>query len=88
MKVMFFQQIRASEEDLEKERGAVLEEWRNEKNSAGRLRTSHWKLLMEGSKVTGTSLIQHLECLFNDFRMIACLQPGSSLIVNTSSLIN
>lgn len=45
-------QIRASDGDLEKERGAVLEEWRQGKNSGGRSMKAHMKVLMEGSKVT------------------------------------
>lgn len=45
-------QIRASDEDLEKERGAVLEEWRKGKNSGGRSLKAHMKVLFEGSKVT------------------------------------
>lgn len=46
----FSTEIRASDEDLEKERGAVLEEWRQGKNSGGRSMKAHMKVLMEGSK--------------------------------------
>lgn len=40
-----------SAEDLEKERGAVLEEYRGGRNATGRMQDSHWALLFEGSKV-------------------------------------
>jgi predicted Zn-dependent peptidase len=40
-----------SAEDLEKERGAVLEEYRGGRNAAGRMQDSHWALLFQGSKV-------------------------------------
>jgi hypothetical protein len=40
-----------SVEDLEKERGAVLEEYRGGRNAAGRMQDSHWALLFQGSKV-------------------------------------
>lgn len=44
-------QIRVSKDDLEKERGAVMEECRGSRNAMGRLQDAHWVLLMEGSKV-------------------------------------
>jgi len=44
-------QIRVSKDDLEKERGAVMEEYRGSRNAMGRLQDAHWILLMEGSKV-------------------------------------
>jgi len=40
-----------SAEDLEKERGAVMEEYRGSRNANGRMQDSHWALLMAGSKV-------------------------------------
>ena len=43
--------VRVSAEDLEKERGAVLEEYRGGRNATGRMQDSHWALLFEGSKV-------------------------------------
>lgn len=46
----FAAHIRASDEDLAKERGAVLEEWRERKNAKGRMMEAHWKLLLEGSR--------------------------------------
>ncbi|KAG0559726.1 hypothetical protein KC19_10G125800 [Ceratodon purpureus] len=46
----FSTEIRASDEDLEKERGAVLEEWRLANNFRGRENKANWKFLMEGSK--------------------------------------
>ena len=38
-------------EDLEKERGAVMEEYRGNRNANGRMQDAHWILMMEGSKV-------------------------------------
>jgi hypothetical protein len=38
-------------EDLEKVRGAVLEEHRGGCNAAGRMQDSHWAQLFQGSKV-------------------------------------
>eukprot|EP00249_Psilotum_nudum_P022861 c28663_g1_i1 orf=451-3468(-) len=46
----FSTEIRASEEDLEKERGAVLEEYRGGRNAMGRMQEAHWILLMKDSK--------------------------------------
>lgn len=46
----FSSEVRVSAEDLEKERGAVLEEYRGGRNAAGRMQDSHWALLFEGSK--------------------------------------
>ncbi|CAI7742714.1 unnamed protein product [Closterium sp. NIES-53] len=46
----FDSEIRVSEEDVEKERGAVLEEWRERRNAMGRMQDAHWQLLMQGSK--------------------------------------
>lgn len=46
----FSSEIRASADDLEKERGAVLEEYRGGRNAAGRMQDAHWVLMMEGSK--------------------------------------
>ncbi|CAI5476047.1 unnamed protein product, partial [Closterium sp. Yama58-4] len=46
----FASEIRVSEEDVEKERGAVLEEWRERRNAMGRMQDAHWHLLMQGSK--------------------------------------
>lgn len=45
------EQIRVFAEDLEKERGAVLEEYRANRNANGRMQDAHWLLMMEGSKV-------------------------------------
>lgn len=44
-------QIRVSKDDLKKERGAVMEEYRGNRNASGRMQDAHWTLLMEGSKV-------------------------------------
>uniref|UniRef100_A0A453EXH0 Zinc protease pqqL n=1 Tax=Aegilops tauschii subsp. strangulata TaxID=200361 RepID=A0A453EXH0_AEGTS len=46
----FSSEVRVSAEDLEKERGAVLEEYRGGRNATGRMQDSHWTLLFEGSK--------------------------------------
>ncbi|KAL8124547.1 hypothetical protein AgCh_012265 [Apium graveolens] len=40
-------QIRVSSDDLEKERGAVLEEYRGTRNANGRMQEAHWALMME-----------------------------------------
>lgn len=46
----FSSEIRVSTEDLEKERGAVLEEYRGGRNASGRMQDAHWVLMFEGSK--------------------------------------
>uniref|UniRef100_A0A2P2LQ17 Putative zinc protease PqqL isoform X1 n=2 Tax=Rhizophora mucronata TaxID=61149 RepID=A0A2P2LQ17_RHIMU len=46
----FSSEIRVSKDDLEKERGAVMEEYRGHRNASGRMQDAHWALLMEGSK--------------------------------------
>ncbi|XP_010667309.2 zinc protease PQQL-like isoform X1 [Beta vulgaris subsp. vulgaris] len=46
----FSTEIRVSAEDLEKERGAVMEEYRGSRNANGRMQDSHWALMMGGSK--------------------------------------
>ncbi|KAI4350751.1 hypothetical protein L6164_005172 [Bauhinia variegata] len=46
----FSSEIRVTKDDLEKERGAVLEEYRGNRNATGRMQDAHWVLLMEGSK--------------------------------------
>lgn len=46
----FSSEVRVSAEDLEKERGAVLEEYRGGRNAAGRMQDAHWVLMFEGSK--------------------------------------
>ncbi|KAL8124501.1 hypothetical protein AgCh_012228 [Apium graveolens] len=48
--VEFSSEIRVSSDDLEKERGAVLEEYRGTRNANGRMHEAHWALMMEGSK--------------------------------------
>lgn len=45
-----------SPDDLEKERGAVMEEYRGTRNANGRMQDAHWVLMMEGSKVTFLAL--------------------------------
>lgn len=42
--------IRASDEDVERERGAVLEEWRANRTARGRAGEAHYRLLHEGSR--------------------------------------
>ncbi|XP_021276229.1 zinc protease PQQL-like [Herrania umbratica] len=46
----FSSEIRLSKDDLEKERGAVMEEYRNNRNASGRIFDAYWTLMMEGSK--------------------------------------
>ncbi|GFP81693.1 probable zinc protease pqql [Phtheirospermum japonicum] len=46
----FSSEVRVSASDLEKERGAVLEEFRGSRNANGRMQDAHWVLMMEGSK--------------------------------------
>ncbi|KAB1209292.1 putative zinc protease PqqL [Morella rubra] len=46
----FSSEVRVSKDDLEKERGAVLEEYRVNRNAAGRMQDAHWGLMMEGSR--------------------------------------
>ncbi|OMO91642.1 hypothetical protein COLO4_18248 [Corchorus olitorius] len=51
----FSSEIRLSKDDLEKERGAVMEEYRGGRNANGRIEDAHWALMMEGSKVVAMS---------------------------------
>ncbi|OIT04261.1 PREDICTED: zinc protease PQQL-like [Nicotiana attenuata] len=46
----FSSEVRVSPDDLEKERGAVMEEYRGTRNANGRMQDAHWVLMMEGSK--------------------------------------
>ncbi|XP_022732546.1 zinc protease PQQL-like isoform X3 [Durio zibethinus] len=46
----FSSEIRLSKDDLEKERGAVMEEYRDNRNASGRIFDAYWTLMMEGSK--------------------------------------
>ncbi|KAL2501004.1 Insulinase (Peptidase family M16) protein [Forsythia ovata] len=46
----FSSEVRVSEDDLEKERGAVMEEYRGSRNANGRMQDAYWVLMMEGSK--------------------------------------
>ncbi|KAL6958556.1 hypothetical protein U1Q18_048858 [Sarracenia purpurea var. burkii] len=46
----FSSEVRVSVADLEKERGAVMEEYRGSRNANGRMQDAHWILMMEGSK--------------------------------------
>ncbi|KAL4301725.1 hypothetical protein GQ457_10G017130 [Hibiscus cannabinus] len=46
----FSSEIRLSKDDLEKERGAVMEEYRDNRNADGRILDACWTLVMEGSK--------------------------------------
>lgn len=46
----FASHIRCSPEDLAKERGAVMEEWRMGRNSRGRAQEAQWKLMLQGSQ--------------------------------------
>lgn len=49
--IIYSMQVRVSKDDLDKERGAVLEEYRGSRNASGRMQDAHWALMMEGSKV-------------------------------------
>ena len=42
--------IRATREDLDLERGTILEEWRQSRSSKSRIAVSHWQATMKGSK--------------------------------------
>ena len=42
--------IKATKEDLDLERGTVLEEWRQSRTSQSRVVEAHWKAIMKGSK--------------------------------------
>ncbi|GAB2292506.1 hypothetical protein Dimus_026742 [Dionaea muscipula] len=53
----FSTEIRVSVDDLEKERGAVMEEYRGTRNASGRMQESHWALMMAGSKYAECSPI-------------------------------
>lgn len=49
--MIILMQIRVSKDDLEKERGAVMEEYRGNRNATGRMQDAYWVLMTEGSKV-------------------------------------
>lgn len=49
--------IRVAQDDLEKEKGAVMEEYRGNRNATGRMQDAHWALMMEGSKVVFLDLL-------------------------------
>lgn len=53
----FSSEVRVSKDDLEKERGAVMEEYRGSRNAAGRMQDAHWALMMEGSRYADRSPI-------------------------------
>ena len=42
---------RCDQADVEKERGAVLEEWRMSRDSSGRTQEAQFKFMLAGSKV-------------------------------------
>mmetsp|Transcript_26988 Transcript_26988/g.69981 ORF Transcript_26988/g.69981 Transcript_26988/m.69981 type:complete len:1010 (+) Transcript_26988:157-3186(+) len=46
----FATKVRCAAEDLEKERGAVMEEWRMGNDSLGRAAQAHWRFMLQGSK--------------------------------------
>ncbi|XP_068334934.1 zinc protease PQQL-like [Pyrus communis] len=46
----FSSEVRVSKDDLERERGAVMEEYRGNRNATGRMQDAHWILMMEDSK--------------------------------------
>ncbi|OMO91639.1 hypothetical protein COLO4_18244 [Corchorus olitorius] len=46
----FSSEIRFAEEDLEKERGAVMEEYREDRDADGRIYDDYWTLVFQGSK--------------------------------------
>ncbi|KAI5320256.1 hypothetical protein L3X38_039964 [Prunus dulcis] len=46
----FSSEVRVSKDDLERERGAVMEEYRGNRNATGRMQDAHWILMMEGSQ--------------------------------------
>ncbi|GMN50692.1 hypothetical protein TIFTF001_019852 [Ficus carica] len=46
----FSTEVRISKDDLEKERGPVMEEYRGDRNASGRMQDATWVLMMEGSK--------------------------------------
>ncbi|OMO67338.1 hypothetical protein CCACVL1_20590 [Corchorus capsularis] len=46
----FSSEIRFAEEDLEKERGAVMEEYREDRDADGRISDDYWTLVFQGSK--------------------------------------
>ncbi|OMO91641.1 hypothetical protein COLO4_18247 [Corchorus olitorius] len=46
----FSSEIRLAKEDLEKERGAVMEEYRKDRDADGRILDDYWPLVLQGSK--------------------------------------
>ena len=43
----FAVKVRCAPEDVEKERGAVMEEWRMGNDQSGRTAQAHWKTVLE-----------------------------------------
>jgi hypothetical protein len=77
-------QVRVSKDDLEKERGAVMEEYRGNRNATGRMQDAHWVLMMEGSKVLLlTTQILH-DKVMNQF-ILRCVQGVSQSDGNHAS---
>ena len=54
---------RCSTEDLDNERGAVMEEWRSGKDSRGRVAEAQWRLIMQGTKVCRSVLARYVTML-------------------------
>jgi hypothetical protein len=77
------EKIRISAEDLDKERGAVLEEYRGGRNATGRMQDSHWTLLFQGSKViTLCPGIYGSMIAYSIISMCCTVEPFDQLIPN------
>ncbi|XVE68749.1 hypothetical protein DITRI_Ditri09bG0094500 [Diplodiscus trichospermus] len=68
--------IRLSNDDLEKQRGAVMDKYRGNWNANRRIKDAHWGLMMEGSKNDERPPIG-LEKLFLHYRI--CILGSSKL---------
>ena len=64
---------RCGPEDLAKERGPVMEEWRSGRNAAGRLAQAHWKELLKGTQVCmDIMLASRSFCVARPWSVVAC----------------
>ncbi|KAJ9546875.1 hypothetical protein OSB04_019418 [Centaurea solstitialis] len=59
----FSSEIRILAEDLEKERGPIIQEYHDGRDASGRIRDENWHLMLEGSKYADRSPISTLKTI-------------------------
>ena len=69
--------IRCSSEDLAKERGPVLEEWRQNRTAAGRAGEVHWQKLMQVLFLSKLFVFCPCISCFHHHRRKRCATPWS-----------